>query len=138
MPMSVAALYEMAERRKIPVYSFPFKKLPSLSIMDDDGDCAIGLQNELRGPQEHVCLAHEMGHCLTGAFYRRTTSGAVRGKCEYKADKWAFYRLVPPTVLEKLLIEDSLSVEEIAEHFDVTIDFLLRAMDYYACVKPMK
>lgn len=137
-PLSTAALYDLAAKRHIPVYSFMLSKVPSLSIMDEQGDCAVGMHPQLAGAWEHTCLGHELGHCVTGSFYNEYSSGAVRGKCEYKANKWAFYHLVPPVALKKVMQKGMTHPAELAEHFGVTEDFLLRAMDYYACVRPFE
>lgn len=136
--LSTPALYELAAKRDIPVLPFALECAPSLSIMDDKGRCTVGIRPDLSGRVEHVCLGHEMGHCVTGAFYRVTTSAAVRGKSEYKADKWAIYHLIPPAALEKAVKEGITRPHELAEHFEVTEDFMLKALDFYACVRPMQ
>ena len=137
IPLSTEALYALAGQRNIPIYGFPLERVPSMSIMDAKGACAIALKKELAGKEEHVCLAHEMGHCVTGTFYRITTSGAVRGKSEYKADKWAIYHLIPPVALEQAIHCGISTPWHLAEHFDVTEEFMLKALDFYACVRPM-
>ncbi|MBQ6946440.1 MAG: ImmA/IrrE family metallo-endopeptidase, partial [Clostridia bacterium] len=135
-PLSTVALYELAAGRGVPVYAFDLKNVPSLSIMDEDGGCVVGMAPTLAGQREKLCLAHELGHCITGAFYNRHSSGAVRGKSEYKADKWAFYHLLPPMAVEKAMAAGLTRPHELAEYFDVPEEFLLRALDYYACVRP--
>lgn len=136
IPLTTAALYDMARRRDIPVYDYPLEQVPSLSIMNDSGKCTVGLGMDLSGKEEHVCLAHEMGHCVMGAFYRVGSSGAVRGKCEYKADKWAIYHLVPPAALREALQQGVRQTWQLCEIFDVTEDFMRKALDFYACVRP--
>lgn len=135
-PLSTAALYELAAGRGVPVYAFPLSHVPSLSIMDEQGQCVVGMAPDLRGREEKLCLAHELGHCITGAFYNRHSSGAVRGKSEYKADKWAFYHLLPPIAVQRAMEAGLTRPHELAEHFEVPEEFLLRALDYYACVHP--
>lgn len=137
-PLSTADMYELAAGRGIPVHTFPLERVPSLSIMEEGGVCSVGMAPSLRGREEKQCLAHELGHCITGAFYNRYSSGAVRGKCEYKADKWAFYHLLPPRALERAVQGGLTHPHELAEHFGVPEEFLLRAMDYYACVQPIR
>ena len=136
-PLSAVALYELAAKRGVPVYSFALHTVPSLSIMDEGGSCSIALSPKLKGKEEKLCLAHELGHCITGAFYNRNSSGAVRGKSEYKANKWAFYQLLPPKAVEAAVEGGITRPSELAEHFGVPEEFLLKAIDYYACVKPM-
>ncbi len=138
IPLSTVGLYELAAKRGVPVLPFALECAPSLSIMDERGRCTVGIRPDLSQKTEHVCLGHELGHCITGAFYRKSTSAAVRGKSEYKADKWAIYHLIPPVALEQALKEGLTHPYELAEHFEVTEDFMLKALDFYACVRPMK
>lgn len=137
-PLSTVALYELAAKRGVPVYAFGLEHTPSLSLMDDKGKCTVGIRPDLAGRQEHVCLGHEMGHCVTGSFYRITTSAAVRGKSEYKADKWAIYHLIPPAALRQAQQQGLTHPHELAEHFEVTEEFMLKALDFYACVRPFE
>ncbi len=137
-PCTTAALYEMAAKRGVPVYAFPLEHTPSLSVMDDKGRCTVGIRPDLERRMEHVCLGHEMGHCVTGAFYRITTSAAVRGKSEYKADKWAIYHLIPPGALADAVKQGLTHPYELAEYFEVTEEFMLKALDFYACVRPFE
>ncbi len=137
-PLSTAALYDLAAERNIPVVPFDLQLTPSMSIMDERGQCAVAMAKSLQGAREHTCLGHEMGHCVTGSFYTQYTSGAVRGKSEYKANKWAYYHLVPPLALRDAMNSGITQPWQLAEHFSVTEDFILDALDYYACVQPLR
>ena len=62
------ALYDLAEEHGIPVYWFDLYTAESLSVIQEDGNCAIAL-DPWRMPtlaDEKVKLAHELGHCETG------------------------------------------------------------------------
>ncbi len=136
IPLTTSDLYDIAQKRGIEVLDYPLRQVPSLSILQN-GECTIGIRPDLPVRDEHVCLAHEMGHCVKGAFYKVYSSGAVRGKNEYKADKWAFHHLVPLISLRAAMESGLEKPHELAEHFEVTEEFMLKAMDYYACIQPM-
>ena len=65
--------YRIAEQQNISVDLFPLQMREALSLMDSCGDCHIAIDpQKLKGePDERAKLAHELGHCLTGAFYNR-------------------------------------------------------------------
>ena len=63
-------LYDLAEIHNIGVYWFDLGAAESLSLQTEDGSCAIAM-DPWRIPtlsDEKVKLAHELGHCETGAF----------------------------------------------------------------------
>lgn len=81
--------------------------------------------------QERVHLAHELGHCETGAFYNVYSSLDLREKQEKKADRWAVSCLVPAEEFMRVLSEGVVEVWELAEYFDVTEEFIRKAAEIY-------
>lgn len=79
---------------------------------------------------ERVCCAHELGHCIRGAFYNRYAPHDLRARYEVKADKWAIKKLVPRDELEQA-IKDGREPWELAELFGVTEEFMQKAMHWY-------
>lgn len=80
-----------------------------------------------------VKAAHEVGHCETGSFYARSSPADVRGRHEYRADKWAVHYLIPPDKLQEALNDGYTDTWELAEQFDVTEEFVQRAVYIYQC-----
>ena len=81
-------LYNLAEQHGTPVYWFDLGATESLSLQMEDGSCAIAM-DPWRIPtlaEEKVKLAHELGHCETGAFYNRYATRDVRQKHENRAN----------------------------------------------------
>ena len=114
----------------IDCYDFDLQTSMSVSI---DGDCFIGI-NPMRlntDIEEKINLAHELGHCMTGSFYNRYSKLDIRAKHERRADKWAIKKLVPRDELRKAVKSGRESRYELAEHFNVTEDFMQKALDYY-------
>ena len=79
---------------------------------------------------EKVKLAHELGHCETGAFYNEYSKFDIRAKHERRADKWAIKKLVPEDELKEACTFCN-NRYELAEHFGVTEDFMQKVLDYY-------
>lgn len=66
-------LYGLAEEHGTEIYWFDLGTAESLSLPLEDGSCAIAMDPWRMSTlaDEKVKLAHELGHCETGAFYNR-------------------------------------------------------------------
>lgn len=97
------------------------------------GTCAIALDpTKIRSEaDEAVKLSHELGHCVYGGFYNKYTPFDVRAQHENKANAWAVHRLIPWAKLKQAVKSGIAEVWELAEHFDVTEDFMRWAIAYY-------
>lgn len=131
--MEIPILYTLAQQQKIPVYRFPLPNTGSMSLMDERGQCFIGMDEGVRdgGAQERVHLGHELGHCLTGSFYNRYAAVDCRQRHENQANKWAIRTLIPVDDLDRAVAEGCTEVWELAERFGVTEDFVKKAVCLY-------
>ena len=129
-------LYDQAERDGIPVYWFDLEATESLSCRLPDGSCAIAMDPWPMGPtaDEKVKLAHELGHCETGSFYNRYAALDARRKHEVRADRWAIKKLIPEDELWKAINQGYRRPWELAEYFDVTEEFIHKAVAYYKMI----
>lgn len=80
--------------------------------------------------EEATALIHEEGHFNSGAFYVPFSPYQVKAQAEYRADKAAALKHIPPGELAAAL-RRGLCVWEIAELFNVTPTFVLRAYTIY-------
>ncbi len=126
-------LYRMATDHGVTVDCFKLGKREALSFMDTDGECYIAIDPfRLRSPQdERMKLAHEMGHCCTGSFYNQYAACDVRKKHENRANRWAIEKLIPANELDNAVADGYTSIFELAEHFEVTEDFMRMAVCWY-------
>ena len=129
----LSALYQRAEQLNIPVLHLPLPLTGSVSMMDEAGRCAIGLdlphrrsRNELR-----VRLAHELGHCVTGSFYNRWSPCDVRRLHENRADKYAVRALISEEALDEAVAEGHTDPWDLADYFGVDEAFLKKAVCLY-------
>lgn len=126
-------LYKYAEKHHIDVDWFSLPVTPSLSVKLPDNSCAIGIDPWKMETiaEETVCLAHELGHCETDSFYDPTTGLPVKQKCENRADRWAIQRLVPRREFFRAVESGCTEVWQLADYFNVTEEFMRKAMCYY-------
>lgn len=131
--MELLDLYQFAENEHISVYCFDLPQVQSMSIMGSDGKCTVGIDPfELKTSQnEKVKLAHEIGHCTTGSFYNRYSDLDIIEKSERKADVWAIKKLIPEDELQEAFEQGIVEPWTLAEYFNVTEDFVIKAVDYY-------
>lgn len=121
MTTTTESLFDEIERNNIEVYlgSMPAAKSASANI---GNDYYIALDEQ--------SLAHEAGHCITGSFYNLYAPLDRRSKHERRADKWAVKKLIPKAELEAQL-RQGLEPYELAEFFNVTEEFIHKALDFY-------
>ena len=131
--MELLELYQLADAEHIPVYSFDLPQTHSLSLMNNDGSCAVAIDpfglNSTK--DEKIRLAHELGHCITGSFYNRYSEFDIMAKSEHKAEKWAIKKLVPEDELQNAFKQGIVEPWNLAEYFNVTEDFIIKAVNYY-------
>lgn len=126
-------LYNTAEQADITVDCFDLSTRKALSLMASDEKCYIAV-NPLQlvsEAEELTILAHELGHCMNGAFYNCNATLDIRQKHENTADKWAILRLVPKDELRTEVKGGNDDVWSLAEHFNVTKDFMEKAICLY-------
>ncbi len=130
--MNLTALYDIATKDNIDIFSFDMHKCESISL-NDNGNYFIAIDpfKLISIADEKVKVAHELGHCETGAFYNEYSRLDVRQKHEHRADKWAIKKLVPKDELIEAF-KTCTNRWELSEYFEVTEDFMQKALDYYS------
>ena len=125
-------LFSVAENANIAVEYCQLPINKSISVSDSDGDFILMDYSLLySGARERVHMGHELGHCITGSFYRGYSPCDVRKKHEYRADKWAIKKLVPEDELCDAVNQGYIEVWDLAEYFNVTEEFMIKAITFY-------
>lgn len=129
--VSAAELYDFANRHNIIVINGKIKKVPSFAICEGE-NCAIVIdESQIKSEiDEIIKMAHELGHCETGAFYDIHTL-ETRSRAEYRADRWAVKRLMPQEEVEQAFKQGYVEVWQLAEYFELPEDFIRRACQIY-------
>ena len=131
--MNVLDLYTLAAQQNIEVIETSLPENGSLSLMDEQGNCYIGIdQSVMDGDAlERVHMGHELGHCLTGSFYNCYSPFDLRRRHENRADKWAILQLVTEDALDEAVADGCCEIWNLAERFGVTEQFMKKAVCYY-------
>lgn len=130
--MDTLELYQQAEAADVPVLSLNIPENQSMSLQTN---CRyyigmdFGILEEDAAIKVH--LAHELGHCMTGAFYNRWASMDVRQKHENRANRWAIEHVIPSDELEAAVTGGHTDLWDLAEVFGVTEEFMKKAILYY-------
>lgn len=121
----------IAEKNGVEIVSFHLPNADSMSA-EINGRCYIGLDDSRHRSQaeEQARIGHELGHCLYGGFYTRTSPFDVMERHEVRADRWYIKRAIPRKILFGLLREGR-DAWEIAELLDTTEEYVRRAYYYY-------
>ena len=131
--MNAYDLYVLAEQQNIEVIETSLPENGSLSLMDDAGNCYIGIDESVMdgGALEIVHMAHELGPCLTGSFYNLHTRFDIRQRHENRADKWAVRQIISVEDLDTAIAAGYTEVWQLAEYFSVTEQFMRKAICLY-------
>ena len=110
---------------------FPLPETRSMSIASGcKGVIGLDNQHSMTRGEEQACIGHELGHCLYGGFYTRSTPYDVAERHEVRADRWYIRRAIPRKTLFRLLGE-GYDAWEIAEKLNTTEEYVRRAYYYY-------
>lgn len=120
-----SSLFQFADQNEIFVEykNIPANKSMSTEVLEKD---FIVLDYSLlfNRAEENTHLAHELGHCVTGSFYRPYSKFDIRERHEYRANKWAVHKLIPFEELKEAFSKGILERWELAQRFDVTEEFI--------------
>lgn len=122
----------IAKRERIPIMNISCKNCGSISLLDGD-NCYIGIDKDTAEKLYKERCAHELGHCIKGAFYNRFSSFDIISRHEARADKWAIETLITKEELTEAIKENLDSIYLLAEHFNVSEDFMVKVCKHYGC-----
>lgn len=125
-------LFCIAENAEIPIEYFPLPLNKSIAVQSNDEefivlDCSLSKD----GVETTSHLAHELGHCMTGSFYKVYSPLDIRKKHEYRADKWAVQHLISESDLDEAIAKGNTELWQLAEYFGVTEELMKKAVCYY-------
>ena len=105
-------------------------KLQGLYVKEE-GRPAV-LVNPALSPREKYCvLAEEAGHHYRTCGNIIDLSDARKRKQERAGRAWAYEHLLPLSDIARAWLSGIVTVWDLADHFEVTEDFLLVALEYY-------
>lgn len=131
--VKTSELYQVASREHIPIIPLDIPENGSMCIQTPEHHYYIGIDNQVLEDEasKRVHIAHELGHCMTGAFYNRWAALDIRQKHENRADRWAVERTIPKVDLDMAIDDGHTEIWDLAEYFGVTEDFMRKAVCWY-------
>lgn len=81
---------------------------------------------------KNTVLLHELGHHLSGGYYRTNSPYEIISKLEYKADKSAWEKFIPYNNVVDLIKQGRKTVTELADYFEVDAPYMARCINYYS------
>lgn len=129
----LSSLYQTAKEENIDIIPYPLPQTGSMALETEGGKYFIGIDfDTLTDPRDRlVHLAHELGHCVCGAFYNRYAKMDLRQRHENKADKWAIRKIIPEEELDNAVAMGCTQLWELAEYFSVPEEFIRKAVCLY-------
>lgn len=130
--ISVYDLYNEMIDNGIMLFDYRQNGSPAATICID-GTCGVFLDSRALDTvaKEKTVVAHECGHCFTGATHTVYSPYDIIEKHEYKANKWAAHHLIPPDELSQALHDGYTEPWQLADYFGVTEDFIERVLEIY-------
>ena len=127
-------IYEDLTRSFAQLFLYPIEFAEAATMQKDGVDCFavfLDIQNlkgmaDLKGK-----LAHECGHCATGALHKATSPFTLIEKNEHKANRWMFERYFPPEGFATAFSAGYTTAWELAEWFDMPQSTVEKALQYY-------
>ena len=115
----------------MPVVSVPLPQLGSIALQDGlKGVIGLDSTRSMSTGEEQARLGHELGHCLYGGFYSRSSPFDAVERHEVRADRWYIKRAIPRKTLFQLL-KQGYDAWEIAEQLNTTEEYIRLAYYYY-------
>lgn len=131
--METKALYKLAEEENITIDNVRLPLTKAFSLMDEEGDCFVALDYSqiTNDSEERVMLAHELGHCVRGAFYNRYSAVDCKSRHERRANVWAYRKLVSEDELHEAVMRGNVEIWQLAEYFDLPQNLMEQIVNYY-------
>lgn len=130
---SLTDLYQLASDEDITVIEADCPECKALSMMSPNGDCYIGIDTKSMKSEreERQYLAHDIGHCVKGAFYNPHSPFSLIEQQEYRADRKAINYLVPKDEMITAMKKGFTEIWQLCEYFDVDPKYIKLALWEY-------
>lgn len=127
--MTTGDLRKLATARGINITERPMRELRAIAF--PQGWIAIDPAKFHTEASYKCALAHEIGHCMTGTFYKINSPVADKERCERAANEYAARLLMPAEAVLSAFQDGQGQLSTLVTRFDVTADFAAMALDFY-------
>ena len=129
-------LYAYAEERGYPVIEPPKDgTIDSMAMLSPRGTpCIFFRPDGYTAQEQNERMVHEIGHCEELAFYTILSAPTCREKCEEKARRWSYRKMVPLSAILDGLSRGLRDVYDFSEELEVPPQMVADAIEYYKVV----
>lgn len=114
--------------------SLSYRKLPfKAATIEVDGIYGIFIDKKqtTNSDEEFSILAHEYGHCKSGATHKLYSPHDLIEKHEYMADRTAILEFLPINKLQEAFSNGCQFIWQIANYLDMPDKFVSKAIEHY-------
>ena len=129
--MELNKLYSIADKENITVLDHRMANKAIICEVNNNYYIGLNYSDFDNSTQEKEIFAEELGHYYCNALYNIYSDSETIKKKEYRARKWAFKLLIPPSSLSRLEEEGCKYSYEIAEELGVSENLVNTAYNYY-------
>lgn len=127
--MTLLEIYQDCNKNGIDIDYYPMKRAKALAF--PDGWIVVDVDKIENSVEEKEVIAHEEAHIVGGYFYNVYSNCDIKSRQERKAFVATIKKLVPLNELKEAVRCGITEHWELAEYFDVSDKFMLKAMEYY-------
>lgn len=130
--MDASKLYKKMEDENINYINHDLFSTSGMIAHYEDTTAIIVDDKKIKGQvAENTVLIQELGHYMSGAYYRTNSPYELIEKMEHKADKKAWEEFFPYEEIKKLMKQGLTTVTQLAEYYDVEAPYMARCINYY-------
>lgn len=130
--MDPTELYKMMEDENINYINHDLFSTSGMIAHYEDITAIIVDDKKVKGQvAENTVLIQELGHYMSGAYYRTNSPYELIEKMEHKADKKAWEEFFPYEEIKELMKKGLTTVTQLAEYYDVEAPYMARCINYY-------
>lgn len=133
--MEITEIYKKINDSNIKVFSYniPQTKAATLEIEKTYG-IFINYNEIEDSDDEFMVLAHEYGHCKSGATHKLNSKFELISRHEYRANRKSVLDFLPIELLKDAIKNGCKLPYEFAEYLNLPEKFIIMAIGHYQCM----
>lgn len=129
---AILSLYTELQNKGVSFFTWELGEEKSATIeLGGRYGIFMDFDNIASAAEEHVIVAHEGGHVVTGSTHKVCSHYDLIEKHENIANRWAIKKMLPFEKMKAAMHAGYGEPYQLAEYFDVTEEFVHLAADYY-------
>ena len=132
---ALSKLYHKISENNISLFDYKIPNSEGATIEVDGSYGIFADFNKIKTRHDEFrCVAHEYGHCVSGATHKLMSKFDLIEKHEHLANRRAILDLLPEEMILEAVNSGCEEVWQIAEYLDMPQDFVEKAINLYKCM----